>query len=258
VTLNITISMMEQVGDLAKSAGEEIMKIYNTDFKVKTKADGSPVTDADKIAENHIISGIREGITASFPIIGEESFNIKESTEIGNEPFWLVDALDGTSSFIEKNKQFTVNIALIDARRPVLGVIHAPALGETYWGGPSGAFAEFLGKPAKIINCRKPDDEGLAVIASRNHRSPELEDFIKTLKVASSTSVGSSLKFCLVATGNSDIYPRLGRTMEWDIAAGHAIVKAAGGSVKKMDGCDMTYGKTGLENPNFIVRGLES
>ena len=119
-------------------------------------------------------------------------------------------------------------------------------------------FAEFLGKPAKIINCRKPDDEGLAVIASRNHRSPELEDFIKTLKVASSTSVGSSLKFCLVATGNSDIYPRLGRTMEWDIAAGHAIVKAAGGSVKKMDGCDMTYGKTGLENPNFIVRGLES
>jgi 3'(2'), 5'-bisphosphate nucleotidase len=258
VTLNITISMMEQVGDLAKSAGKEIMKIYNTDFKVETKADNSPVTKADRIAEDHIISGIHEGITASYPVIGEEAHNAGKSPETGSGPFWLVDALDGTKSFISKNDQFTVNIALIDSGRPVLGVIHAPALGDTYWGGPSGAFAEYSGKPAKTISCRIPDDEGLVVVASLNHRSPELEEFIAKLKVTSSMSVGSSLKFCLVASGSADIYPRLGRTMEWDIAAGHAIINAAGGSVKKMDGSTMTYAKEGLENPDFIVRGLDS
>ncbi len=257
MTLNITISMMEQVGDLAKSAGKEIMKIYNTDFNVETKADNSPVTEADRVAEAHIISGIREGITASYPIIGEEAYTTGKSPETGGGPFWLVDALDGTSSFISRNDQFTVNIALIDAGRPVLGVIHAPALGDTYWGGPSGAFAEYSGKAAKTISCRRPDDEGLVVIASLNHRSPELEEFIAKLKVTSSMSIGSSLKFCLVANGSSDIYPRLGRTMEWDIAAGHAIINAAGGSVKKMDGSTMTYAKKGLENPDFIVRGLE-
>ena len=258
MTLNITISMMEQVGDLAKSAGKEIMKIYNTDFNVETKADNSPVTEADKVAEDHIISGIREGITASYPVIGEEAYSAGKSPETGSGPFWLVDALDGTNSFISRDDQFTVNIALIDAGRPVLGVIHAPALGDTYWGGPSGAFAEYSGKPAKTISCRMPDDEGLVVVASLNHRSPELEEFIAKLKVTSSMSVGSSLKFCLVANGSSDIYPRLGRTMEWDIAAGHAIINAAGGSVKKMDGSTMTYAKKGLENPDFIVRGLES
>ena len=258
MTLNITISMMEQVGDLAKSAGKEIMKIYNTNFTVKTKADNSPVTEADKVAEKLIMNGIREGITASYPIIGEEAYTAGESPDINDGPFWLIDALDGTKSFISKNEHFTVNIALIDARRPVLGVIHAPALGDTYWGGSSGAFAEYSGKAAETISCRKPDDSGLSVVASQNHRSPELEDFIAQLNVTSSTSIGSSLKFCLIANGSSDIYPRLGRTMEWDIAAGHAIVKAAGGSVKKMDGSEMTYGKIGLENPDFIVRGLES
>jgi 3'(2'), 5'-bisphosphate nucleotidase len=250
--------MMEQVGDLAKRAGKEIMKIYNTDFIVETKTDNSPVTDADRIAENIIVSGIHEGITASYPIIGEEAYTSGKAPEITSGPFWLVDAIDGTKSFISKNDQFTVNIALIDARRPVLGVIHAPALGDTFWGGPSGAFAEYSGKPAKIISCRKPVDEGLVVVASLNHRSPELEKYIGNLKVTSSKSVGSSLKFCLVADGSADVYPRLGRTMEWDIAAGHAIVNAAGGSVKKIDGSIMTYAKIGLENPDFIVRGLES
>lgn len=257
MTLNITINLMEQVGDLAKSAGKEIMKIYKTDFAVETKADSSPVTEADKIAEDLITSGIREGITASYPVIGEEAFAAGTAPEIGSSPFWLVDALDGTKSFVSKNDQFTVNIALIDGGRPVLGVIHAPALGDTYWGGPIGAFAEYSGEEAKSISCRKPDDAGLVVVASLNHRSPELEEYIAELKVKSSTSAGSSLKFCLVADGSADIYPRLGRTMEWDIAAGHAIVNAAGGSVLKLDGSPMTYAKAGLENPDFIVRGLE-
>lgn len=249
---------MEQVGDLAKSAGKEIMKIYATDFDVETKADSSPVTQADQIAEDLITRGIREGITNSFPIIGEEAFSSGKAPEIGSGPFWLVDALDGTKSFISKNDEFTVNIALIEVGKPVLGIVHAPALGDTYWGSRNGAFVEHAGEPARTISCRLPEEDGLVVVASRNHRSPELEDYISGLNVKSSASAGSSLKFCLVASGNADIYPRLGRTMEWDIAAGHAVVSAAGGSVRKLDDTPMTYAKPGFENPDFIVRGLEA
>jgi 3'(2'), 5'-bisphosphate nucleotidase len=258
VTLNISLNMMEQVGDLAKRAGREIMKIYNTDFAVETKADSSPVTEADRVAEDLITSGIREGITSSFPIIGEEAFAAGTAPVIGSGPFWLVDALDGTKSFISKNDQFTVNIALIDGGRPALGVVHAPALGDTYWGSKAGAFAEHTGEETRTISCRLPAEDGMVVVASLNHRSPELEEYIAQLNVKSSTGAGSSLKFCLVATGAADIYPRLGRTMEWDIAAGHAVVNAAGGSVRKLDDSPMNYAKPGFENPDFIVRGLEA
>ncbi len=249
---------MEQVGDLAKKAGEEIMKIYNTNFVVEKKADTSPVTEADKIAEELITRGIIEGITANYPVIGEEAFSFNKAPEIGGGPFWLVDALDGTKSFISKNNEFTVNIALIDAGRPVLGVVHAPALGDTYWGGPSGAFAEYSGEKVKTICSRNYDEDGLIVVASTNHRSPELEEYISKLNVQSLTSASSSLKFCLIANGSADIYPRIGPTMEWDTAAGHAIVNAAGGSVCKMDGTTMNYGKKGFENPDFIARGLKN
>jgi len=258
VTLNITIALMEQVGDLAKKAGLAIMDIYETDFEVEHKSDSSPVTEADRIAEAIIIEGIREGITAQFPIVGEEAFAAGHAPEVGSEPFWLVDALDGTKSFISKSHEFTVNIALIENGAPVMGVVHTPALGNTYWGGPAGAFAEMKGEPAKNISCRVPADDGLVVVASRNHRTPELESFISDLNVKDSTSAGSSLKFCLVASGHADIYPRLGRTMEWDTGAGHAVVVAAGGSVNKLDGTPLRYGKVGFANPDFIVRGLEA
>lgn len=258
MTLNITIDLMEQIGNLAKSAGKEIMKIYSTDFTVETKADNSPVTEADRIAEELIMRGLREGVTSQYPIIGEEDFAAGTSPSIGSGPFWLVDALDGTKSFVSKSDEFTVNIALIDGGIPALGVVHAPALGDTYWGSRSGAFSEHAGESSKTISCRLPGDDGLVVVASRNHRSPELEEYIATLDVKSSTSAGSSLKFCLVAAGFADIYPRLGRTMEWDTAAGHAVVLAAGGSVNKLDGSPLAYAKAGFENPHFIVRGLES
>jgi len=258
LTLNITISLMEQVGDLAKQAGLAIMEIYNTDFKVEHKADSSPVTEADRIAEEIITQGIRENISSKYPIVGEEAFAVGEAPDVGSGPFWLVDALDGTKSFITKSHEFTVNIALIDAGKPVMGVVHAPALGNTYWGGPAGAFAEIGGEAAKTISCRQPADDGLVVVASRNHRTPELEAFIENLNVKNSTSAGSSLKFCLVASGEADIYPRLGRTMEWDTAAGHAVVVAAGGSVCKLDGSPLTYGKNGMDNPDFVVRGLHA
>jgi 3'(2'), 5'-bisphosphate nucleotidase len=257
VTLNITIDLMEQIGDLAKSAGKEIMKIYNSDFTVDTKADSSPVTEADRIAEELIIRGLREGVTAQYPIIGEEAFAAGFAPEIGAGPFWLVDALDGTKSFISKSAEFTVNIALIDGGIPALGVVHAPALGDTYWGSRSGAFSESADDAPKTISCRAPGSDGMVVVASRNHRSPELEDYIAELDVKSSTSAGSSLKFCLVAAGLADIYPRLGRTMEWDTAAGHAVVMAAGGSVRKLDDSPLTYAKAGFENPHFVVRGLD-
>jgi len=249
---------MEQIGDIAKTAGKEIMKIYNSDFAVYEKNDSSPVTEADRIAEDLIIRSIREGITAKFPVVGEEAFEAGTAPDVTGQPFWLVDALDGTKSFISKSDEFTVNVALIEAGRPVLGVVHTPARGDTYWGSRIGAFAELGGEPARTISCRLPADDGLVVVASRNHRSPELEEYIKTLDVKSSTSAGSSLKFCLVADGTADIYPRLGRTMEWDIAAGHAVVNAAGGTVCKLDGSPMTYGKPGFENPDFVVRGLET
>ena len=151
MTLNITIDLMEQIGDLAKSAGKEIMKIYNSDFTVDTKADNSPVTEADRIAEELIIRGLREGVTAQFPIIGEEAFAAGTAPEIGSGPFWLVDALDGTKSFISKSAEFTVNIALIDGGLPTLGVVHAPALGDTYWGSRSGAFWESADETPKTI-----------------------------------------------------------------------------------------------------------
>lgn len=258
MTLNITIGLMEQIGDLAKSAGKEIMKIYNTDFAVETKADNSPVTEADRIAEELITRGLREGVTSRYPVIGEEAFAAGTTPKIDSGPFWLVDALDGTKSFISKSEEFTVNIALIDGGLPALGVVHAPALGDTYWGSRSGAFMEHAGEAPKTISCRLPGDEGQVVVASRNHRSPELEDYIAELNVKSSTSAGSSLKFCLVAAGLADIYPRLGRTMEWDTAAGHAVVLAAGGSVRKLDDTPLAYAKPGFENPHFVVRGLES
>lgn len=258
MTLNITLGLMEQIGDLAKRAGKEIMKIYNTDFAVETKADSSPVTEADQIAEDLITRGIQEGLTATYPIIGEEAYAAGKVPQIGSGPFWLVDALDGTKSFIQKNDEFTVNIALIETGQPVLGVVHAPALGDTYWGSRSGAFAEHEGEETRTISCRLPEEDGLVVVASRNHRSPELEEYISNLNVKSSASAGSSLKFCLVATGAADIYPRLGRTMEWDIAAGHAVLAAAGGSLRKLDDTPMTYGKAGFENPDFIARGLEA
>ena len=256
MTLNITIELMEQVGELAKKAGVAIMEIYNTDFEVEQKSDDSPVTEADHIAEKIITEGIRESITAQYPIVGEEAFAAGHAPDVSSSPFWLVDALDGTKSFITKSDEFTVNIALIENGKPVLGVVHAPALGNTYWGCSSGAFGEISGEPAKPISCRQPAEDGLVVVASKNHRTPELEAFISELNVKNSTGAGSSLKFCLVASGDADIYPRLGRTMEWDTAAGHAVVTAAGGTVTKVDGSPFVYGKPGFENPDFIVRGL--
>ena len=253
--LNIGLDLLEQVGDIARRAGQEIMKIYETDFEVEEKADSSPVTEADKAAEELIERSIQMGITDQYPIIGEEAFAAGNAPDIGDTPFWLVDPLDGTKEFVKRNGEFTVNIAIIDAGRPVLGIIHAPVLGQTYWGAAVGVFMQTGDGDERTIACRQAPADGLTAMVSRSHRSPEMEDFLADYAITGETTSGSSIKFCRIAEGKADLYPRLGRTMEWDTAAGHAIIRFAGGTLTDLDGNELTYGKPGFENPHFIAQG---
>lgn len=256
MTVNITVDLLDRLGDLAKRAGAEIMKIYATDFDVETKADSSPVTEADRTAEALIVSSIKGDIIDKFPIVSEEAFADGKSPNVAGTPFWLVDPLDGTKEFVNRNGEFTVNIALVEAGRPVLGVVHAPAIGATYWGSAHGAIFQSGDEPPQPIQCRPKPEDGVVALVSRSHRTPEVDAFLEGYTVKAETSAGSSLKFCLVAAGQADIYPRLGRTMEWDTAAGHAVVRFAGGSVSRLEGGELGYGKPGFENPHFVVKGL--
>ncbi len=252
-------NMVETLIEISLNAGAEIMRIYKGDIDVRTKDDASPVTDADEAAEEIIIAGLRAA-SPDIPIVAEESVNAGEIPDISGGRFWLVDPLDGTKEFINRNGEFTVNIALIDQAIPVMGVVYAPALGKLYAGGPEGAYLrqdEGNGKWSvdRAITVRAPPEKGLTVVASRSHRNDETDAFIDRNNVAEIRTAGSSIKLCLIAEGQADLYPRLGRTMEWDIAAGHAVLKAAGGSVETIDGKPFTYGKPAFENPHFIARG---
>ena len=177
--------------------------------------------------------------------------------EVGGRSFFLVDPLDGTREFVNRNGEFTVNIALVVDSKPRLGVVHLPVLGETYWCDASTRAwrRRNKGEPERI-RCREAP-EALVVIASRSHRNARTEAFLEDYRVGEIISAGSSLKLCRIAEGRADLYPRLGRTMEWDIAAGHAVLQAAGGSVRTLDGAPLRYGKPGFDNPHFIARGLE-
>ncbi len=258
MTINITNNLVNQVRDLAIRAGEEIMEIFNAGFTVETKADKSPVTEADRRAEALITNAIREEITDSFPIVGEEAVAAGNTPDVGGGPFWLVDALDGTREFIKRRPEFTVNIALIENTRPVLGVVHAPAFHSSYWGGPLGAFAETDGSRPAAISCRRPPAGGLVAFVSKSHKTPEVDEYLKQFTIKKEISIGSSLKFCRLAAGQADIYPRFGRTMEWDTAAAHAVLVAAGGRLEKLDGAPLAYAKPGFENPNFVAFGRPS
>ncbi len=257
MTANISISLLDQLHEISIRAGNAIMDVYATDFDVETKGDTSPVTKADKLAEEIITAALKDEVKTPYPIIGEEAFSDGLApTEIGST-FWLVDPLDGTREFVKRNGEFTVNIALIDAGRPVLGFVYAPAKGSIYVGSPHGAAASLDGGELKQISCRPVPEKGLTALLSRSHRSTEMDNFLKNYTVAEEMSSGSSLKFCLVAAGMADIYPRLGRTMEWDTAAGHAVILAAGGSVKDLNGNELSYGKPGFENPHFVAYGKQ-
>ncbi|MBF0247533.1 MAG: 3'(2'),5'-bisphosphate nucleotidase CysQ [Alphaproteobacteria bacterium] len=254
MTVNITTRVLDALHDIAVRAGREIMDVYVTDFDVAHKGDASPVTEADRRAEALILDAIRAEITDTFPIIGEESFSDGKAPTLDGGPFWLVDPLDGTKEFVSRNGEFTVNIALVDGGVPVVGVVYAPVLNNLFMGSPFGATADF-GSGPQMIKCRKWPAEGLTALVSRSHKTPETDDFLKDYTIKDETSAGSSLKFCLVARGLADIYPRLGRTMEWDTAAGHAVLRAAGGDVTKLDGAPLSYGKPGFENPHFVAFG---
>lgn len=245
---------------LAIEAGREIMKIYESDdFGVETKVDESPVTKADLAADKVIYAGLRAALP-NMQIVTEEM----ASSHGGDRArqFILVDPLDGTKEFVKRGGDFTVNIALIEDGAPTRGVVFAPAKGRLFMTTDEGGAVEEVGDfdldnagPTSKMAVSSPDVAALKVVASASHRDQATEDYIGKYNVAEFKPAGSSLKFCLLANGEADLYPRLGRTMEWDTAAGHAVLKAAGGQVDVFGqkGQPLTYGKPGDDNPFFIA-----
>jgi 3'(2'), 5'-bisphosphate nucleotidase len=247
--------LLPEIVKLAERAAAVILDHYRGDAAVQVKADASPVTAADEAAEAVILAGLA-ALTPDIPVVAEETVAAGRIPQLGDGPFWLVDPLDGTKEFISKNGEFTVNIALIEGEDPVLGVVLAPALSKVWWGARGhGAMArggEDGARPRRIAVRPWPDQP--VAVASRSHADPHTEAFLDAAGVRERISAGSSLKFCLVAEGKADLYPRFGRTMEWDTAAGHAVLSAAGGRVTTRDGAAFVYRKPGFENPGFIAR----
>lgn len=248
--------LLEQLIPIATHAGALIMDVYRGECLIEYKADTSPVTQADGRAEAAITAALAQ-VTPEIPIVAEEAVSNGAAANAAVR-FWLVDPLDGTREFISRNGEFTVNIALIENGRPVLGIVYAPAIETLYSGAVGyGCFVE-KGSRARIA-CRVPPAEGLTVVSSRSHGdAAALDSFLAGRKVAQIARSGSSLKLCLVAAGEADVYPRLGRTMEWDTAAGQALVSAAGGRVTDLEGHELRYGKPGFENPHFVAWGAQA
>jgi 3'(2'), 5'-bisphosphate nucleotidase len=250
-------SELKALINLALRAGREIMSIYATDFGTRTKGDLSPVTEADEAAERIILEGLAK-IDAITPVISEEAASAGRIPEV-SKTFYLVDPLDGTKEFVSRNGEFTVNIARIESGVPVAGIVYAPAIKRIFCGCALGASGGNVADGDTItwnkLGVRPCPGAGATVVASRSHRDQATDDYLKTVKVAKLVSAGSSLKFCLVAAGEADLYPRFGRTMEWDTAAGHAVLLAAGGKVLDAEGHPLTYGKRerGYDNPAFIA-----
>jgi len=248
---------IQDIVSIAKDAGNAIMQIYAQDFEVEYKQDSSPLTLADKKANDIIENGLMNKLSVKFPILSEEGENIPYEERRDWEYFWLVDPLDGTKEFVNKNDEFTVNIALIHKDMPVFGVVYAPALDICYWAKQNdGAFKDGQKLPLKT----KSQQQSCKIIASRSHMSGETQAFIdniETNKEKELISIGSSLKICLVAEGEVDIYPRLSPTMEWDTGAAHAIVIESGKSLQKYkDGkySKHKYNKKCLLNSFFVVK----
>jgi 3'(2'), 5'-bisphosphate nucleotidase len=254
--------LLDSIIATALEAGAATMKVYAGAFTVDAKDDASPVTAADRLSEEIILKRLAEA-APMIPVLAEESAAEGSIPELG-AAFFLVDPLDGTKEFIGRNGEFTVNIALVRDGRPALGVVYAPALGRLYAGGrPLGAFRIDVGAgdrqtERRAIRTRAAPPAGVTAVASRSHRTPETDGFLKALNVAEFAASGSSLKFCLIAEGAADVYPRLGRTMEWDTGAGQAVLEAAGGRVVAHPGGEpLRYGKrdSGFANPYFIAWG---
>ena len=249
-------SLLRPALDIARKAGAEILRIYETDFDVESKSDDSPLTAADLASHRTIIAGL-EALTPDLPILSEESGEIPFETRSQWPRYWLVDPLDGTKEFINRNGQFTVNIALIDGHKAVLGVVHVPVTGESYYGCEgAGAFLKKGEADEAPIRAARLGDGPVRVVGSRSHRGKSLDGYLERLGDHEMVPMGSSLKFCLVARGDADVYPRLGLTSEWDTAAAQAVVECAGGQVINVDGSRLAYNaKEDILNPYFLVFG---
>ncbi|MCU4652269.1 3'(2'),5'-bisphosphate nucleotidase CysQ [Roseibacterium sp. SDUM158016] len=251
-------ALMVELRRAAILAGEKIMEIYAVeDFEVRAKSDSSPVTEADEAADALISARLR----SAFPdlaLVTEEQADSHDQTA---STFLIVDPLDGTKEFVKRRGDFTVNIALVENGVPVRGVVYAPAKGRLFYTDADGQSLEEMGPfdpetqgEVTPISVRSPDNAALYVVASKSHRDAATDDYIAKYAVADLKSAGSSLKFCLVATGEADLYPRLGRTMEWDTAAGDAVLRGAGGQVVRFeDHAPFDYGKPGFANGFFIA-----
>ncbi len=250
--------LLDEVIKIARDAGAAILDIYNKeDFQVESKADTSPLTIADKTANGIICDGL-EKLPLLYPIISEENKEIPYEDRKSYELFWLVDPLDGTKEFIKRNGEFTVNIALVEGNRPVMGVVYAPVMDEMYWGVKGGgAFMEKDGKRTLLSpDSYRHSDKGLKLVCSRSHLNADTEQYVAGFDEPDLVSKGSSLKFLILAKGEAHIYPRLAPTMEWDTGAAQIILEEAGGSVINNETkTPLQYNKENLLNPYFIAEG---
>ena len=250
--------LLDAARAIAADAGAVILAIYAQSFGVDYKSDDSPLTEADRASHALIVSRLSE-VTLDIPILSEEG-DPEAADRAGWDHFWCVDPLDGTKEFVKRTGEFTVNIALVEAGRPVLGVVHVPALGRTYSAVVGeGAWRTDAGGAPVPIRARTADPRRLTVVASRDHAGPEVSAMVEAMRAAGVevelASMGSALKFCLVAEGAADFYPRTGPTWEWDTAAAQAVVEAAGGVVATLDGRPLGYNKTSLRNPPIVTAG---
>lgn len=257
-------TMLRTFEKAALEAGKAIITVLREGFPVTMKADASPVTVADEEAERIILTHLARDYP-EIPVVAEESVAAGKVPDISGRGFFLVDPLDGTREFVDGRQEFTVNIAYIENGAPVAGIVYAPALGLAFSGESGRAerlvvTEDFTVGLRTAITVREQPDDRLA-LASLRHNSPETGSFLAHHAISKCTNIGSSLKFCLLAEGKADVYPRFTRTMEWDTAAGDAVLRAAGGSTVTLDGAPLTYGKTGpaadfdFANPNFISWG---
>ncbi|MEE8496371.1 MAG: 3'(2'),5'-bisphosphate nucleotidase CysQ [Xanthomonadales bacterium] len=242
------------IRDISHRAGEAILDVYQQDFSVTHKQDNSPLTQAD-LASHTIICDALAALTPAIPLLSEESTEIDFTTRSAWRQYWLVDPLDGTREFVNRNGEFTVNIALISDHIPVFGVVYVPVSGVSYTGIEKlGASRQDPGQAPVRIHVRQPCANPVVVIGSRSHDNPKLHHHLAAIGDYKLVSMGSSLKFCLLAEGKVDFYPRLGPTSEWDTAAAHAVVNAAGGQIVTLDGEPLQYNcKESLLNPEFLV-----
>lgn len=249
----VSADLASSLEKVARHAGHAIMQVYASSLAAEVKSDGSPVTEADRRAEAVILRALME-LAPQIPVVSEENADSHRHRHDG--PFFLVDPLDGTKEFLKRDGKgsFTVNIALVDRNLPVLGIVLAPALGRLFTGVMGrGAYETGADGIIRPLSGRKLTSEALTAVASASHRDAETEAWLVRHGISNTISIGSSLKFCLVAAGEADVYPRFGPTMEWDTAAGDAVVRAAGGLTLTPEGAPLTYGKPGYRNGAFVA-----